>query len=306
MIDVSLRALRYFAAAAERGNVTLAARELNVSQPSISLAIAQLERSLGVQLFVRQHARGVALTPAGTEVLREVRKLLSQANDFSANLAGVGEALRGTLSIGCLTYLLPRYLGGIISGFTARHPEIELAFREGDQAALQNGMLDGEIEVALTYDLMLPRRFTVEPLLTLPPYVLLPAGHRLARRTAISLRDIHAEPCVLLDLPISRDYFAAIFGALRLMPNMRYRTTSVEAVRSFVGNGLGYSVLNHPSRTSTTYDGKRTKAVALSDSLQPARVAGVHLADHRLRPAALAFLAFAREFFSEEGRTPAD
>ncbi|MEX2298149.1 MAG: LysR substrate-binding domain-containing protein, partial [Dongiaceae bacterium] len=265
-----------------------------------------LERSLGVQLFVRQHARGVALTPAGTEVLREVRKLLSQANDFSANLAGVGEALRGTLSIGCLTYLLPRYLGGIISGFTSRHPEIELAFREGDQATLQSGMLDGEIEVALTYDLMLPRRFAVEPLLTLPPYALLPAGHRLARRTAISLRDIHAEPCVLLDLPISRDYFSAIFGALRLTPNVRYRTASVEAVRSFVGNGLGYSVLNHPSRTSTTYDGKRTKAVALSDSLQPARVAGVHLADHRLRPAALAFLAFAREFFSEEGRAPTD
>ena len=71
-------------------------------------------------------------------------------------------------------------------------------------------------------------------------------------------------------------------------------------MRSFVGNGLGYSILNHPSRTSTTYDGKRARAVELTDSLQPAWIAGVHLADHRLRPAAQAFFAFAREFFRDE------
>jgi DNA-binding transcriptional LysR family regulator len=267
----------------------LAARLLNVSQPSVSLAIAQLERTLGVQLFVRQHARGMALTPAGTEALREVRKLLAQVNDFSVNLAGLGEAVRGTLSIGCLAYLVPRYLAGIIAGFTARHPDIEITFREGDQGELQRGLIGGEIEVALTYELLLARRCVAELLLSLPPYALVPARHRLARHRSVSLKELAPEPCVLLDLPISRDYLASVFGAVGLAPQVRYRTASVEAVRSMVGTGLGYSVLNHPSKTLATYDGKRTAMLSLSDQLPPARIVAVHLSGVRLRPAAQAF-----------------
>ena len=66
---------------------------------------------------------------------------------------------------------------------------------------------------------------------------------------------------MLLDLPISRDYFAGIFGALGITPNVRLRTASAEAVRGFVANGLGYSVLNHSARTNVTYDGKRIVAL---------------------------------------------
>jgi DNA-binding transcriptional LysR family regulator len=297
MIDLPLRVLRYFVAAAERGNVTEAARELNVSQPSVSLAIARMEGALGVELFVRQHARGVALTPAGSEVLLEARKLLSQASDFLLAASSVGQALRGTLSIGCLSYLVPSFLPAILKGFLDLHPEIDVSFREGDQDTLQAALANGEIEIAITYDLLLARRFTVRQLLELPPYLLLPERHRLARRPYVTLRDVAAEPCVLLDLPISREYFASVFGAVDLKPLVRYRTASVEAVRSFVGNGLGYSVLNHPSRTGTTYDGRRTRVVGLSDALPPARIAAVHLAEHKLRAIAQAFLSHAACFF---------
>ena len=306
MIDLSFRVLRYFVAAADHGNVTKAARSLRVSQPSVSLAIAQLERILGLRLFVRQHSRGMALTPAGRDILREARKLLAQANEFSANAAGKAGPLRGTLSIGCLAYLVPSYLPAIISGFSARYPAIEVSFREGDQGDLQRAMLDGHIEVALTYDLQLSHRFETEILMELPPYVLVPARHRLAKRRSISLSEIASEACVLLDLPISRDYLTSIFGALGLRPNVRYRTASVEALRSLVGNGLGYSVLNHPSKTLMTYDGKKTKALSLVDRLAPARIAAVHLAGHEPRLVADAFLAHTREFFRREilmGRT---
>lgn len=300
MIDLPLRALRYFAAAAEHGNVTEAARALHVSQPSISAAIAQIEGALGVQLFVRRHARGVALTPAGTEMLRETRKLLAQAGEFTANVAGVGTGLRGTLAIGCLVYMVPRYLPGLLAGFARRHPEIDLAIREGGQDALQEWLLDGQIELAMTYALGLAPRMAAHPMLDLPPYAIVPQRHPLAGKQTVSLRDLAPEPCVLLDLPISRDYFAGIFGALGLTPRVRLRTASAEAVRGFVANGLGYSVLNHSARTNITYDGKRVVSLALSDQLPPARIAAVHLADHRPRAAAQAFLDHARDYFASE------
>lgn len=300
MINVSLRVLRYFVAAADHGNVTSAARALKVSQPSVSLAISQLEGTLKTQLFVRQHSRGIALTPAGTTVLREARKLLAHVGDFADGVAGVGEETRGSLSIGCLTYLAPRYLAGILGGFLAQYPRTDVSFRDGDQPDLIRGMVNGELEVALTYDLMLPRRFTVETLLELPPYVLVPANHRFAARRAIHLREISDEPCVLLNLPISQDYFGSIFASLGLTPNIRHRSTSVEAVRSLVSNGLAYSILTVPSKVLTTPDGKRLAALRLRDSLQPARVASVHLSDHKPRPIAKAFLVFVRGFFQRQ------
>lgn len=302
MIELPLRVLRYFVAAAEHGNVTEAARVLRVSQPSVSLAIGRIEATLGVELFVRQHARGVALTPAGTEVLLEARKLLSQANDFMLAVSGVGQALRGTLSLGCLHYLVPSFLPAIIRSFLDKHPGIDVDFREGDQDMLQAALANGEIEIALTYDLLLGRRFKVTPLLELPPYLLLPARHPLVRRRAVALGEVASEPCVLLDLPISREYYGSIFGMADVKPLVRYRTASVEAARSFVGNGLGYSILNHPSRTSTTYDGKRTRAVPITDPLPPARISAVRLAGHRMRAVAQAFLSHAEEHFKLEGR----
>ncbi len=302
MIDVSLRVLRYFVAAADHGNVTAAARALTVSQPSVSLAIAQLEAAAGTQLFVRQHSRGVALTQAGTTVLREARKLLAHVGDFADGVSGVAEETRGSLAIGCLGYLAPRYLAGLLGGFLAQYPQTDVTFRDGDQPDLIRGMVNGELEVALTYDLMLPRPFTVEPLLDLPPYILLPARHRLAKHGAIHLREVADEPCAMLDLPISQDYFGSVFASLGLAPNVRYRTGSMETVRSLVGNGLAYSILTLPLKISATYDGKRMATVRLRDSIQPARVAAVHLAEHKPRPIAQSFLAFARDYFRKQAR----
>ncbi|MEE1567842.1 MAG: LysR family transcriptional regulator, partial [Arenicellales bacterium] len=65
MLKYSLRQLEYFAATAENQSLAKAAKWLNISQPSISKAITNLERQFSVQLFIRHHARGVSLTPAG-------------------------------------------------------------------------------------------------------------------------------------------------------------------------------------------------------------------------------------------------
>ena len=105
------------------------------------------------------------------------------------------------------------------------------------------------------------------------------------------------------DLPISRDYHTSIFSTLRLAPNVHHRTASVEALRSLVGNGLGYSVLNHTSKTLMTYEGKRTRVLKLVDRLPPAQIAAVHLVGHKPRPVADVSLTYAREFFRRAGRT---
>lgn len=61
----TFRQLEYFVATGESGSIRLASERIHVSQPSISTAISQLEREFGLTLFVRQHAQGLSLTPAG-------------------------------------------------------------------------------------------------------------------------------------------------------------------------------------------------------------------------------------------------
>ena len=85
-MNISLRLLRYVTAAADCGNVTEAARRLQVSQPSVSAAIAELEQMLGVTIFVRHHAKGVTLTPAGQRLINEARLLLKHAEEFYLNV----------------------------------------------------------------------------------------------------------------------------------------------------------------------------------------------------------------------------
>ena len=85
-IRFTLRQLEYFVAVGETGSITHASERLNVSSPSISMSVSQLETELGIQLFIRKHARGLSLTPGGRRLLAESQTLLKSAEDLS-NLA---------------------------------------------------------------------------------------------------------------------------------------------------------------------------------------------------------------------------
>jgi DNA-binding transcriptional LysR family regulator len=299
LIRYTLKQLAYFAAAAERGHVTEAARALNVSQPSISTAIAHLERVLGAQLFVRHHARGLSLTPDGRHFLVEARQLLAQAEELGASLRSEGARLKGELSLGYFVTFAPYYLPGLLRRFRSRHPDVLLQLREGDIETLQRGLATGGIELALVYDLALGPELVCEHLAAHKPYALLPAAHPLAKRRRVSLRTLAKEPFVLLDLPYSREYFRSVFLAYGLEPQVRYTTPSLEMVRGLVANGHGVGLLNIQPEGDRAYDGMPLACRALAEDCPPLRVALARPAQTRPSRAAQALIACARDHFVE-------
>ena len=116
-MQFSLRQLRYVVAAAEAGNLTEAARHLGVSQPSVSSAIAELETAVGASLFVRHHARGVALTPVGERIVNEARLLLKHASDFGQSARELSGALKGEIVVGCFLTLAVRFMPVLLARF---------------------------------------------------------------------------------------------------------------------------------------------------------------------------------------------
>ena len=131
-MNISLRLLRYVTAAADCGNVTEAARRLEVSQPSVSAAIAELEQMLGITIFVRHHAKGVTLTPAGQRLIHGARLLLKHAEEFSKTAEALSDIERGEITIGCFPALAARFMPSLMLEFSERHPMIAFLDMQSD------------------------------------------------------------------------------------------------------------------------------------------------------------------------------
>jgi len=278
-LRITLRQLEYFVAAGESGSITGAAEKINISPPSISMAVSSLEREFGVQLFVRHHAQGLSLTFAGQALLDQSKRLLEQAESLSSAAFDLSEQVRGRLSVGCLVTLAPMILPELIHGFMQAHEMIEIDLVEGDQERLLQSLHRAELDVAITYDLDLHPNMRFRPLVSLPPHVLLGENHRLARCASLTLAELADEDFLLLDLPLSSEYFLSLFRAARVEPRIRYRSSSLEVVRTMAANDQGYSLANALPRSEQALDGRRTVRVPLAGVHRPMTIGLLSLAD---------------------------
>ena len=300
---LTLRQLSYFVAVAEDGSIARAASKLNRSQPSISAAIAKLEEQLDVQLFLRRHAQGVSLTPQGARLLVAARNLLHHAEEFQRQAASTSGDIAGTLHFASFATLAPAYLPALIAAFRDTYPQVVMAISEGRQDELVSGLRQGRFEMALCYDVDLPDDLRVSPLASFDPYVLLPAGHRLAGQSAISLHDLTEEPMILLDVAPSRTYFLGLFRAQGLEPRIGFSSPSLELVRGLVGRGLGFSLLVTRPSGDHTYEGA---PLIVRPILEPGTRGEVCLAAlSALRPTRTmaAFETFCADFFRKASRS---
>ncbi len=295
----SLRELRALVTVAETGSVAGAAEKLGRSQAAISAAVSNIESRLGIQLFVRKPAKGLVPTRSGEILSLEARGLLAHADEFEVIAGALGSGIEGEVSIGCFTNLAPIMFAQMLAEFNTAYPSIQVNIHIGDQEQILQGLSSGLIELALTFDLDISDAYDAVHMAELPPFVIVPASHPLAGRKSVKLAELIEEPFILMDLPHTRQYFLSIFYSQRLEPKIRYRSTSFEAVRSLVGNGLGYSLLNLNPRVSLTYDGCEVVRLELQESLRPLNVVLVSLRRLARRRLTRTFHDFARGYLKQ-------
>lgn len=143
VVDLSL--LAYFHRTAEIGNITSASAALNVAQPTLSKAIKQLERQLGVTLFQRSPA-GVILTREGEHLMRHTRLVLAQVADTVEEVEALRSGAAGRVRIGAgpswVRRILPDVVADVLRARPGLHVSISTGFEEGMLEALENGELD--------------------------------------------------------------------------------------------------------------------------------------------------------------------
>jgi DNA-binding transcriptional LysR family regulator len=294
----TLRQLRYFVSASDHGSITNAAKALNVSQPSVSTAIIHLESEYGLAVFMRKRSLGVELTPAGAILLREARMLLDHASDFDAIATNVADEISGEVRVSSFVNIAPIYLAGIIRSFLEKYPNVNIVTHIGNQQEVLESIKSGRFEIAVTFDLALTNEYKIDIVNELPPRLVVHRGHKVASRSSASLRDVIDEPFIFLDLPYSRDYFFSLFEGQGLRPTQTIQVASYETIRTFVGNGLGYSLLNLVPQNATNYDGTQVSYVPLEGANRPLKMCCVSLRRQTYRRVVLAFINHVKEYFT--------
>jgi DNA-binding transcriptional LysR family regulator len=296
----TLRQISYFVATAETGSITLASERVNISQPSISSAIAALEDGFGIQLFIRHHAQGLSLTAEGQRFLREAKALLMQAEELQNAASVISARVAGPLDIGCLSTLFPLAIPELLSVFKKRHKEARANAIAGNQAELFELLRAGRIALLLTYDMNLPPDFDFSPLAPLPPYAFVGAGHKFARRRSVALRELADDNFLLLDLPIRRDYFLALFRQAGVNPNIAGQYAYMDVIRSLVARGEGYGLANAQPKNLSTLDGRKLVYLSLDDKLTPLHYGIATLKGLRRMPTAEAFFALCQDLLLDK------
>ncbi|MGX5846426.1 LysR family transcriptional regulator [Mesorhizobium sp. PL10] len=296
-MNLTLTQLRYLVAVARHGSVTAAARMLNVSQPSISVAIDNVEATLGQKLFVRQRGSGIALTSFGRSAVAKAKQVLAEADE----LVGLGMRdadVGGELVLGCFEDLAPYFAPALIRTFSQRCPAVTVVVRDETFETLGRRLGDSAIDLGLTYDLGLPSHFARILLHELRPHALLPQGHALASQASVSLAELADHPLVTTDQPHSWQHMLDLFLSRGLSPISQSTTSSFELQRSMVANGFGVAVSYTRPYGDRSYDGLPLVCKPLSDPLPMQRIILTHDTTQRLSKAALAFIEVAKEWFA--------
>lgn len=272
MFRYTLRQLEYFVAVGECGSIALASEKVNVSSPSISTAITQLESVFGLRLFVRHQAQGLVLTSVGKRMLKQAKTVLSEASDLMDLAGDISGSVRGPLSIGCLVTFAQVVLPTVRRSFAEQYADVRMRQFELNQVEIFSGLRRAEIDLALTYDLDLPSDLKFVPLLDLPPFALVGEEHPLADRDTVSIEDLQPFPMVLLDLPLSSDYFLSFFSDIGAKPIIAERTRDMAVMRSMVGNGFGYSIANVRPLKDEAPDGNMLRFLSIEGDVRPMRM----------------------------------
>ena len=295
MTHFTLKQLKYFVAAVELESIAEASRQLHISQPSISVAIKNLEDAFNQPLFVRHHAQGVSLTSGGGRVYEKAKELLRLSEELEQDSRAENENVSGTVAIGCFESAAPLYMPKLVAGFKALYPDVTIQLYDGEQHELMHGLHRGRFDLTFLYDLESGNTIHKEEL-NAPhkPYALLPIDHPLAQNSSVTLEQLSSEPMILLDAVPSRSYFMDIFTQKGYAPVVAYSSPSIEMVRCMVGQGLGFSVLVTRPCTNVTYDGMVLAQLDIEDEMPASTLIMAYLRNNQPTRATRLFMDYCR------------
>ncbi len=243
MSAITLRQLRYFSVLSKSLQYRNAARQLGISQPSLSLQINALEEALGTRLAERRRS-GLILTPEGREVAAQAEKILQDVERLQQIGGPSEDELAGTLRLGSSPTIGPYLLPRVLRQLHSAHPELKLVIRDGTPRDMIEDLLAGKHDLVLTQLPIARDDISHTFLFREPLHLAVPREHPLAGRDYVRKADLSGESLLSLNASymLSRQVsdLCAASGA-RLRDD--FEGTSLDALRQMVSLGMGMTLL---------------------------------------------------------------
>jgi LysR family carnitine catabolism transcriptional activator len=298
--DVSIKHIRAANSVALYGSFTAAAADLGMTQSAVSRLVLQLERQLGVSLFLRS-TRNVVLTAPGREFTASMRRLMEDLNLQVENARALEGQVRGRLIISCLLSLTHQVVPHAVLKYRKAHPGVEVHLSEGLGSDVQEDVRSGFADFGIGNVVALSQEIVTEEVVQESCFAVLPSTHRLRTKSGLALRDLENEEFVSLPtnsgLRRQIDVVAAANGL-----SLKH-TTVVEqfgTLFDFVAAAIGVAIV-----PASAVPRKSQYKVVIKPISSPAfvrRIGILRLRNRPLTPAATGFLDIFRPLFLSASR----
>lgn len=240
---LELRPLRQFVALAEELHFGRAARRLHMTQPPLTQAIQQLERTLGAPLFVR-NPRSVVLSAAGAALLPQVRRLLAAAEALPQQAQAAAAGRVGQLRLAFVSSIAYGPLPGWLRSFRQTQPGVAVALREATLDVQLAAFASNEIDAGfvLHAEAAAPPGLAAWRALSEPLVLALPESHGLAARRRIGFEHLAGAPLVMFPRRIAPSLYDAILGGYRAhgaTPEIAQEAIQMQTIVNLVSAGIG-------------------------------------------------------------------
>lgn len=254
---MELRVLRYFLAVAQKRNITKAAQELLISQPTLSKQLADLEDELGVQLFIRGH-RQITLTDEGEYLQTRAREITQLAEQTALNIKGQ-EVISGTISIGAGESIAMERIMRVLSEIIKDYSDVKVRLISGNADEIETALQHGSIDFAV---LMANRSLDNYHHLQIPESdrwgLVMRKDDSLANKAEITPEDLAALPLLMSEQAIEEHRFQSWWGNLDRKMNIIGTYSLVFNAQLMVAQGSAYLVtfdhlINNANNSQLTF-----------------------------------------------------
>jgi LysR family cys regulon transcriptional activator len=243
---MKIQQLRYLVEVSKQGlNLSTAAEKLHTSQPGISKQIRLLEDELGVEIFVRNGKRVVAVTPPGVAILEIAQRILQEAENLKQAAQDFSNQDAGKLTI-ATTHTQARYaLPEVIRRFSQRYPRVKLGLIQGNPVQICQFAISGQADICIATEAI----SSFDELVMLPCYawnrcVIAPPDHPILKKKTLTIEEIARHPIITYDFAFTgRSQVNHAFAVKGLTPNVVLTAIDSDVIKTYVALGLGIGIL---------------------------------------------------------------
>lgn len=235
--------LRLFVHVVETASITHGAARAHMALASASARIQGMEDALGTALLLRGR-RGVTATPAGQALLHHARIVLQQVEHMRGELGAYARGLKGHVRLWSNTAALSEFLPGALAPYMARHPNIDVDIRERPSYAVAQAVAEARADIGIVADSADLTGLETFPFAVDQLVLVMPRGHRLARRRQIAFRETAGHDFVGLgpDSPL-QEYIGRHAARAGTAPRQRINLPSIDVVCRMAAHGVGLGVV---------------------------------------------------------------